>query len=199
VQGQDADRNIGKGIHYFNKFELVDVIVITRGGGSIEDLMCFNSESLAREIFGSKIPVITAIGHEIDWTIADFVSDLRLPTPTAVASFLSPLRKDFEEKIELLFNKILKNAFLFYRRIEYRIDSVANRIKHLIGYGLKSKFSILRDLSYRLAAFSRVKILRQGYALVRKNGNIITAETSLEPGDPLEIEILGREFSVVII
>ncbi|MDR2077496.1 MAG: exodeoxyribonuclease VII large subunit [Rickettsiales bacterium] len=199
VQGHLADRSIIKGIRHFNSCEPVDVIVITRGGGSIEDLMCFNSELLAREIFNSKIPVITAIGHEIDWTIADFVSDLRLPTPTAVANFLSPLRKDFEEKIDSLFCKILKNAFLFFSEIERKIEDICSKIKYMIGYSLKNKFSIFSDLSQRLTTFDRRRILRQGYALVRKGGNIITARTPMESGDLLEIEILDRRFSVAVV
>jgi exodeoxyribonuclease VII large subunit len=161
--------------------------------------MCFNSESLAREIFSSIIPVITAIGHEIDWTIADFVSDMRLPTPTAVASFLSPLKIDFEIRLNLLFRKILKNALLLFKKIEQRTENTYGRIKYLIGQSLKNKFSLLSDISHRLAAFSRKKILRQGYALVRKNRIIVTAGTSLETGDLLEIEIYGKKFDVTVI
>ncbi|MDR2777980.1 MAG: exodeoxyribonuclease VII large subunit [Rickettsiales bacterium] len=199
VQGQDAVEDIVRGIRHFNEKEFVDVIVITRGGGSVEDLMCFNSEPLAREIFKSETPLITAIGHEIDWTIADFVSDLRLPTPTAVASFLSPLKKDFEIKFDLLFRKILRNALLLFDEAEQMIDSTRSKIMYLIGSGLRNKFLLFDSLSCRLAAFSRAKIFRQGYALVRKNDKIVTVETNLRPGDLLEIEILDKKFSAVVL
>ena len=100
VQGQDADNSIIKGIKFFNEKCKVDLIVITRGGGSVEDLMCFNSEELARAVFASNIPTISAVGHEIDWTIIDYVADLRLPTPTSVAETLFPLKSILNEKLD---------------------------------------------------------------------------------------------------
>ncbi|MDD4309172.1 MAG: exodeoxyribonuclease VII large subunit [Candidatus Cloacimonetes bacterium] len=94
VQGSEAPQQVIKGIQYFNAAQEVDLIIVTRGGGSQEDLFCFNDESLARAIFASKLPVISAIGHEIDFTIADFVADLRAPTPSAAAELAVPDKKD---------------------------------------------------------------------------------------------------------
>lgn len=94
VQGKDAPRTLIRGIEYFNAEGRVDLIIITRGGGSQEDLFCFNDEELARAIFRSKIPVISAVGHEIDFSISDFVADLRAPTPSAAAEIAVPNKDD---------------------------------------------------------------------------------------------------------
>lgn len=94
VQGSEAPPQIIRGIQYFNALREVDVIIVTRGGGSQEDLFCFNDEALARAIFASHIPVISAVGHEIDFTLVDFVSDLRAPTPSAAAELAVPDKKD---------------------------------------------------------------------------------------------------------
>lgn len=96
VQGADAPAQLIAGLQYFNAAQNVDVIIITRGGGSQEDLFCFNDEALAREIFASRIPVISAVGHEIDFTIADFVADLRAPTPSVAAELVVPNRIDVQ-------------------------------------------------------------------------------------------------------
>ena len=199
VQGQNADLSIIAGIKYFNLKESVDVIVITRGGGSFEDLMCFNSELLAREIFASKPPTITAIGHEIDWTIADYVSDLRLPTPTAVAEFLSPLKSTFIKKIDSIFFKIIK---LFLKIIDNQLIKISNlyhNILSTIGKKYYNKLAILRCNIYRLSRFNRKKILKQGYALIRKNGIILNRDSKLSKGDILEIEIFNRKIKVSVI
>jgi exodeoxyribonuclease VII large subunit len=199
VQGQNADSSIMMGIRYFNGSEPTDVIVITRGGGSVEDLMCFNSEPLAREIFGSRIPVITAIGHEIDWTLADYVSDLRLPTPTAVASFMSPLKKEVSLRVDLIFRKIIKSITSLFERFLPRINSIFQGIRCTLGRNFNDRLSLLDNLEQRLSAFNREKILRQGYGIVRKAGKVVTRSTALVSGDLLEIEILGKKFTASVL
>lgn len=94
VQGNEAAKTLIQGIRYFNEVQPVDLIILTRGGGSQEDLFCFNDESLARAIFASRIPIISAVGHEIDFSISDFVADLRAPTPSAAAEIAVPNRTD---------------------------------------------------------------------------------------------------------
>jgi len=102
VQGNEAPAQLKAGIEYFNRIQRVDVIIITRGGGSQEDLFCFNDESLARAVFASRIPVISAVGHEIDFTICDFVADLRAPTPSAAAELVVPDRKELLGYLEAI-------------------------------------------------------------------------------------------------
>jgi exodeoxyribonuclease VII large subunit len=100
VQGETAAAEVSAGVLYFNRVRSVDVIVIARGGGSFEDLACFNDEPLARCVAASEIPVISAVGHETDFTILDFVSDLRAPTPSAAAELVIRSRQEIEEELE---------------------------------------------------------------------------------------------------
>lgn len=113
VQGNDAPPQVVSGLEYFNREKSVDVIIVTRGGGSQEDLFCFNHESIARAIFHSRIPVISAIGHEIDFTISDFVADLRAPTPSAAAELVVPDKKDilgYLDSMQRRFALVLENV-----------------------------------------------------------------------------------------
>ncbi len=124
VQGDKAAFEIAQGIRYFNQQMNVDVLIVTRGGGSQEDLFCFNDEQLAREIFKSQIPVISAVGHEIDFTISDFVADLRAPTPSAAAELVVP------DKKELL--RDLKNREIQMRKVcLYAISRYQNQLQSL--------------------------------------------------------------------
>ncbi|VAX19948.1 Exodeoxyribonuclease VII large subunit [hydrothermal vent metagenome] len=104
VQGDGAAEKIGAAIRAFNRYGKVDVIIVGRGGGSLEDLWAFNQEVLARAIFESEIPVVSAVGHETDFTIADFVADLRASTPTGAAEQVAPVRAEVEERIDRLFS-----------------------------------------------------------------------------------------------
>lgn len=202
VQGQEADKNIIKGIKYFNEKYRVDVMVITRGGGSMEDLMCFNSERLVREIYNSKIPIITAVGHEVDWTLVDYVSDLRLPTPTAVAEFLSPLKTVAEQRLNFIFVKIIKNCFRIIKNIENKIikrtENFVKEIRKSIGERFLNRVFLLKILNKRLKSFDKNRILKLGYALVRKEGKIISTRTELKSGDKLEIELFKRKIVVKV-
>jgi len=121
VQGEEAPPTLIQGIRYFNEIDNVDVIILTRGGGSQEDLFCFNDEQLARTIYDSKIPVISAVGHEIDFTIADFVADLRAPTPSAAAELVVPNRSDVINYLnaleERLTNSIKSKIYILRNQI----------------------------------------------------------------------------------
>ena len=108
VQGENAAAEVAAGVRHFNAEKNVDVIVIARGGGSFEDLACFNDEALARSVAASEIPVISAVGHETDFTILDFVSDLRAPTPSAAAELVIRSRQDIEEELEEWYRRLGK-------------------------------------------------------------------------------------------
>ena len=99
VQGEGAAGEIAAALGYFNRAKVVDVLIVARGGGSLEDLWAFNEEAVARAIAASEIPVITGVGHETDFTIADFVADLRAPTPSAAAEIVVRSRQEFEHQI----------------------------------------------------------------------------------------------------
>jgi exodeoxyribonuclease VII large subunit len=110
VQGSEAARSLIKGIEYFNREKRVELIIITRGGGSQEDLFCFNDEQLARAIFKSTIPVVSAVGHEIDFSISDFVADLRAPTPSAAAELAVPNKEDLLNYLRSMQQRMMLSA-----------------------------------------------------------------------------------------
>lgn len=198
VQGQEADKSIIKGIKYFNEIEKVDIIVITRGGGSAEDLMCFNSELLAREVFNSKIPIISAVGHEIDWTIIDYVADLRLPTPTAVAEYLTPLKSVLNERLDFIFKKIITVVSRIYNIFEKNIDVLWRQIIYTVKQNFLDKKYRYKLVSLKLESFNRDKILKLGYAVVRKNSKIINCNTEIVVDDVIEIELYKKKFNIVV-
>jgi len=127
VQGEGAAEEIVEGIEYFNEFLDVDVIIITRGGGPIEDLWEFNKEIVARAIFNSKIPIISAIGHEIDFTIADFVADVRASTPSAAAELVVEKEEALREKIAGLTSRMVNAArFIFEQKKSFALSLIQN-------------------------------------------------------------------------
>ena len=126
VQGRDADKFIVQAIKTANKRKDFDLIILARGGGSIEDLWCFNMESVAREIFKSRLPIVSAIGHETDFTISDFVADLRAPTPSAAAELISENHFNLPDSLERITNEIIK---IISNKINYIGDNVKNLLK----------------------------------------------------------------------
>ena len=139
VQGEAAASEVANGIRYFNKSRKVDVIVVARGGGSLEDLAAFNDEGLARVISASELPVISAIGHETDFTIADFVADLRAPTPSAAAEMVISARQQLEQQI----------------------SSLAQRLEHGIRYRLMLNRQRFQDLSEHRAVLRITDAIRR--------------------------------------
>ena len=135
VQGEAAAAEVAAGIAYFNKARSVDVIVIARGGGSLEDLAPFNSEFLARSIAASELPVVSAVGHETDFTIADFVADLRAPTPSAAAVLITGAQHKVEERVEQLSQRLERACR--YRLIQAR--------EHFARLSVEATFARLRD------------------------------------------------------
>lgn len=156
VQGEAAASEVAAGIRYFNKSRKVDVIVIARGGGSLEDLAAFNNEGLARAIFTSEIPIISAIGHETDFTIADFVADLRAPTPSAAAEMVIAARQQLDNEISSLARRLEHG-------IRYRLMLNRSRFQELgehravmrITDAIRRREQRLDDLSARLLASQR--------------------------------------------
>lgn len=125
VQGSGASAEITQGIEHLNTREDIDAIILTRGGGSLEDLWAFNEEKVARVIFNSRIPIISAVGHEIDFTIADFVADLRVPTPSAAAEIVSGAREELFNRIESLTQRSLQALRLFLKDRREKLSRLA--------------------------------------------------------------------------
>ncbi|MGE4564472.1 MAG: exodeoxyribonuclease VII large subunit [Victivallaceae bacterium] len=209
VQGAGAAAEVARGVEFFNRANTVDVIVVTRGGGSMEDLWPFNEEILARAIAASRIPVISAVGHEIDFTIADFVADLRAPTPSAAAELVIGRREEFQNRLSEL--ERMLNSTLDYRLMAARsklnqlagssvlqepahllamrsqeLDELEIRMEHYFEkFGLAQKTK-LDALAGRLEILNPRRQLERGYAILTKAGAVLTSAAAAKPGDELE-------------
>ena len=185
VQGESASENLIRGIKYFNEKEKVDTIIIARGGGSFEDLFVFNDENLAREIFASNIPIISAVGHEVDFTICDFVADLRAATPTNAAE-LSTISEE-ELKDYLLKKKVELNS-LIERRLNLSHFKLLSIYKNI---SLKNQFykinSMTRDLLYRETLLNNsMKKILQGHSYELQNKKFYLQNFKLNKSKEIE-------------
>jgi exodeoxyribonuclease VII large subunit len=189
VQGMDAPETLIKGLNYFNSHK-PDVIIIGRGGGSIEDLWCFNDEGLARAIFASEVPIISAVGHEIDFTIADFVADLRAPTPSAAAELAVPDRTELMMRLDEIAassNRLLSQKLRLCRSALNRFDEKA--LKKSFANFVKDRRLTIQRICERATNF-----LQNTYAL-KKNHFALTLE-KLEALSPLAT--LGRGYTITV-
>lgn len=219
VQGEKAPEQIIKAIDFFNKTkEKVDVLLITRGGGSLEDLWAFNDENLARKISESEVPIVSAVGHETDFTICDFVADLRAPTPSAAAELISPEINETIIKIDTSFLRIqnvlvdklnsykrkldrasLKNhrnfvnmrhmkADLLIKKLEYKFSEIFNRDK--------SKFI---KLSSVLENLSPLKILNSGYSIAMlPNKKTVNSINKVRENDKIKLRLSDGTLECVV-
>ena len=211
VQGEQAPRSLSSGIRYFNNVSPVDVIIIGRGGGSIEDLWGFNDEGLAREIFASNIPVVSAVGHETDFTICDFVSDMRAPTPSAAAELVFPNMAERARKISAMgdtleakmHKKLRDNKYAVLRlsrNLEMRsparmlsdknmrVSLLAGRLEGAMDKRLEASKKRLTVASAKLGAQNPLSVLSRGYALVEnENNTVISSSKELKAGDNIRL------------
>lgn len=161
VQGEYAAGEVSAGVRWFNREKNVDVVIVARGGGSVEDLAAFNDEALARTIAGSKLPVISAVGHETDFTICDFVSDLRAPTPSAAAELVVRSKQELEERVSSLHARLTRAA-------RYQMLSARQALSRLAQHGAFARMNevIARrqqrvdELAYRLLSAQREQLRR---------------------------------------
>lgn len=181
VQGDGAAANIAEGIEYFNKTKETDTLIVGRGGGSIEDLWAFNEEIVARAIYASEIPIISAVGHETDFTIADFVADLRAPTPSAAAEIAVPSQLELLSKIATAEER-LKNAL---------VRSVESRRIRLDGLRLRDPREKIGDLNITLDNY--IKQMQSGFSmtLAREKTRFSNACAKLDALSPLRVMARG--------
>lgn len=184
VQGAGARENIVQAIEYFNEHNLCDTLIVGRGGGSIEDLWAFNEEEVARAIYASKIPIISAVGHETDFTIADFVADLRAPTPSAAAEIAVPSQLELSALIAGMSGRIktaeinyIKKLRLYGEKLKPKspqnmIDDMRQKCDNMLHQAEKSfrltaaeKRKIMSELCGKLDAMSPLAVLKRGYAI----------------------------------
>lgn len=209
VQGEGAAESIVKGLRFFDG--KVDTVITGRGGGSIEDLWAFNEEIVARQIFAMQTPVISAVGHETDFTIADFVADRRVPTPSAAAEIAVPSAQELSRflkivdgrldaalhtKLEscrrelklLLEKEVLKNPLAVYNIKRMQIDSYTMRLEQQYGKILHTgKEQFVRQVA-KLDALSPLKILKRGYSVAEDEaGNPVSTVAKFQPGDRVKV------------
>ena len=223
VQGEGAAREIAWAIRRLGRVRSVDVIILARGGGSLEDLWAFNDETVARAIAASPVPVVSAVGHEVDFSIADFVADARAQTPThapdlvvpditGLCERLSGLRKRLRLGLSslhsrkaaqwsrLLRARVFRDPALLPARLIERCDDLARELRiHLYNRG-RQWDDALRSLFLRLEALNPLRVLERGYALVLDGqGRVVQDAGSLRPGDPLDVRLArGRVAASVV-
>lgn len=212
VQGDLAVPSMLNALDELYEKGIADVIIIGRGGGSIEDLWAFNSEELARKIYESPVPVISAVGHETDFTICDFVADLRAPTPSAAAELCVPeaseilanllsaqkiLKKDLLQRYNLLSSKLdsIANLQIFKSPIEYfvksnaeKVDRTCDKLQDVINAKLKDTESRFANAVVALDALSPLKSLSRGFTAVQKDNKSVKSLKDLTVGDNLTLK-----------
>ncbi len=209
VQGDGAAEEIARAIHEFQAIEGVDVLIVGRGGGSLEDLWAFNEEIVARAIFNSKIPVISAVGHEIDWTIADFVADLRAPTPSAAAELVTQNQADLlrqlktdagriqmamrsaleqvQEKLETLSSSYAfrQPRSLLDQLIE-KVDDHSRQMQNHLKNFYQHSTQRMKEQAGRLHALSPLAVLDRGYSIAfDAKGKVLKQPTQVKVGDEI--------------
>ena len=195
VQGEGAKEEIARAIEEFNEFnrtvtteERVNVLIVGRGGGSLEDLWAFNEEIVARAIFSSGIPIISAVGHEVDWTIADFVADKRTATPSAAAELVIPRKEELLGRLEELTDR-LDGA------VVDKINFLEEALKTLSeSYILRQPVNLIEQYQQRIDEFMRNIELRAGHILDLKKAAFSTADGKLEMLSPFKV--LSRGYSI---
>ena len=210
VQGSGAEKEIARAIQIMNEKKLADVIILARGGGSLEDLWPFNEEIVAESIYNSEIPIISAVGHETDFTIADFVADLRAPTPSAAAELAVKDIRDINEKLmnynkrykieikkkvefmKLRFEKVMnRRAYtnpLQRVQDEYvRLDKITKNIENLVVKKERELRLKTVQIITKIDSLSPLKALTRGYAVAEKNGNIVKSISDIKLNDEINI------------
>ena len=216
VQGEGAAIKIADAINIMNERKLADVIIIARGGGSLEDLWPFNEEIVARAIYSSTLPIISAVGHETDFSISDFVADLRAPTPSAAAELAVPDILELKEKLELLNRryKIALKRGIDLKRLRLEkcmtksvfkeplqklnekylyVDKQLKKIENTIKIKLIQSKGEFQSKVQKLDTLSPLKTLSRGYSIIQKDGQIIKNSNQLKKGDRINIKLQTRK------
>lgn len=189
VQGEGSADEIAQAIGWLNVREDIDVMIVGRGGGSLEDLWAFNEEVVGRAIFASRIPVISAVGHEIDFTIADFVADVRAPTPSAAAELAVPNRDDLLTSLADMKRRLFRCPTRRFPDFLQRLDDLRTRLLFGWQVGCERKEQQLKKLASNLDHLSPLHILAKGYSVVQKLGSDkpVRSAKELKKGDDLNI------------
>ena len=209
VQGNDADKEICEGINFFSNYDNVDVVIVARGGGSLEDLSAYNTESVARATYNCNKPIVSAVGHETDFTIIDFVSDLRAPTPSAAAELLTQDRQKEKETLNLYVKKIERDLINFISdKTELFQDTISNITTKFEDFLVDKKYDLTskteklskyiehyqkdetHSLELKISVLSKLDpkaILRRGFAKIEQNGKNVDSVKKVDMQNTLQI------------
>ena len=213
VQGEGAAEKIADGIKFMNEQKQSDVLILARGGGSLEDLWPFNEEIVARAIYDSEIPIISAVGHETDFSISDFVADLRAPTPSAAAELAVPDIYEVKQKINTYQNRLrlslIKKVEIMKLRYEkcmssrvfkeplrdindnyLKVDTFIKKLENIIKVKQKEEKTKYIELVSKLDTLSPLKTLTRGYSIVEDDSKIIKSVKELKTGDKIDIRLV---------
>ena len=220
VQGEDAPPQLVAALQAIAR-QPVEVIILARGGGSLEDLWAFNDERLARAIVACPIPVITGVGHEVDFTIADFVADVRAPTPSAAAELATPDRAELsrlilshqlaladaaEQAVTSARNQVNNMAWALARlspqsrlnNYRQQIDTLANRADRTLAHLISLQRERVNNLAAQLDTLNPQATLSRGYAIVQKDHTVVTQTGQVSQGDDISIQVSDGEFKAVV-
>ena len=222
VQGENAAQSIVSAINYFNEVKGADVLIVGRGGGSIEDLWAFNEEIVARAIYNSEIPIVSAVGHEIDFTISDFVADLRAPTPSAAAELVVPSQIELNEKFNNVYSRLYSQVSRIIERGRLQLNSLSQRpafVNPTIQINeermyldrlyqdltvnaeriLEQKKQKLGVSASKLDGLSPLGTLARGFSVAKtEDGKVIRSAKQMKEGDKLSVQVEdGRIFATV--
>ena len=222
VQGEGAGDNIAAGINHFNAHQLCDVLIVGRGGGSIEDLWPFNEEVVARAIYASRIPVISAVGHEIDVTISDLVADLRAPTPSAAAELVVPDQTAIRQTLinmtqqlprvmtkrvtgmrshleGLLRSYALRRPQLLVQARQQYVDQLNDSLQRALLQRQRSARQHLDHLHEKLALLDPLNVLGRGYAIVQRDDDqILKSTNTLQPNQSVHVTLQHGKFDAKV-
>ncbi len=222
VQGEGAAQKIAEGIQFMNENNLADVLIIARGGGSLEDLWPFNEEIVARAIYHSEIPIISAVGHETDFTISDFVADLRAPTPSAAAELAVTNVEELKGKLQGYANRYQQSLMRKLQLMQLRyekcmksrvftqpmqkineqymvIDMRVKSMEYAMIQKLEKEKVKAQKLMLQLDALSPLKTLARGYGIISKNGQVVKSVKQLNQQDEISIQMQdGKTMAKII-
>jgi len=221
VQGEGAANEIVAAVELLNRHHAADVLIVGRGGGSLEDLWAFNEEPVARALYASRIPVISAVGHEVDTTIADYVADYRAPTPSAAAEVVARSCQEIETHLDHLLQRLAQAQSGRIKRLQARLDALSARLRsprqtvadmqrrlqasrerldRSMQHALERKGSALRVATGRLEAYSPQQTLSRGYSIVtRADGQgVVTSAAQTAPGEALGIRFAHGSVKVSV-
>lgn len=223
VQGENSAASIVEAINYFNRTDMADVLIVGRGGGSIEDLWSFNEEVVARAIYESHIPIISAVGHEIDFTISDFVADLRAPTPSAAAELAVPSQLELNEKFNNVYRRIYQQAMRKVENGRMLLEGCKDRpafkeplraidderqyidnLRHMFETACKNALTLkkqkLAQGVAKLDGLSPLGTLTRGYSLAKsEDGKVIKSVKQVKAGDKINVTLSDGEFAAEVL